>query len=123
MLIQGENSGRITAMPDNMQENYNHVTNEVVMLAINTTIECKPGSHKAPRVYSVSPAVSSRRRPMSDPSGERMALTDAFLMFLIQLAIQGAICLSWVSVCLMDTCWRLEKRSERNIQEPRRAAR
>lgn len=40
------------------------------MLAINTIPDCEPGSHKVPRVYSVSPAVSSIRRPMSDPSGE-----------------------------------------------------
>lgn len=41
---------------------------------------------------------------MSDPSGQSTALTGAFLMFLIQLAIHDAICLSWVSVRLMDTC-------------------
>lgn len=28
--------------------------------------------------YSVCPADSSMRRPMHDPSGERVALTDAF---------------------------------------------
>lgn len=65
------------------------------MLAINQLMaKWRPGSHKVPRFYSVSPAVSSMRRPMSDPSGESMALTDAFLMPFFPLATLDAICLS-----------------------------
>lgn len=37
---------------------------------------------------------------MSDPSGERVALSDAFLMLLFPLATQDAICLSWVCTVL-----------------------
>lgn len=81
-------------MSHNVHTNYDNLTNEVGMLAINRLMaKWRPGSHKLPWFYSVSPA-ASMRRPMNDPSGESMALTDAFLMLLFPLATQDAICLS-----------------------------
>lgn len=82
-------------MSHNIHRNYDNLTNEVGTLAINQLMaKWSPGSHKVPRFYCVSPAVSSMRRPISDPSGESMALTDAFLTLLFPLATQDAICLS-----------------------------
>lgn len=82
-------------MLHNIRRYCDNLTNEVGMLAINRLLaKWRAGSHKVPGFYSVSPAVSSMRRPMSDPSGESMALTDAFLMLLFPLATQDAICLS-----------------------------
>lgn len=59
------------------------------------------------------------RRRMSDPSRERVALTDAFLMFLLPLATPAAICLSWMSLCFMDVCSRRwGRKSGHKLRQP-----